>query len=59
MNDSNVPLPKLIWEYRMSANGKADLQNSSLKGGNVLPPQPVDATHALNLSASFAATFVP
>ena len=50
----------------MSANEKADLQISSLnyrlvpeadaqkieESGNLrLPPQPVDATHALNLSA--------
>jgi len=35
----------------MSANEKADLQIQSGNFGLVLPPQPVDATHALNLSA--------
>jgi len=30
---------------------KAAVQNCSLKGRKVLPPQSVDATHALNLSA--------
>ncbi|MEE8289656.1 MAG: hypothetical protein V3R25_09615 [Nitrosomonadaceae bacterium] len=32
----------------MSANGKADFQISSLKGGKVPEISPVDRTHALN-----------
>jgi len=35
----------------MSANEKADLGNQPGYFGLALPPQPVDATHALNLSA--------